>query len=78
MQAGRRVLLVAPKTVPVRMERIVVGWNNTREARRAIADALPLLKAARHVDVVEIANPDDLAAARTPVDEVAGWLGGTA
>ena len=75
MQAGRPVLLVAPATVPFRMERFVIGWKNTREARRAVTDALPLLKTASHVGVVEIAAQDNLAAARRRLDEVSGWLG---
>ncbi len=75
MQAGRPVLLVAPTEVPFRMERFVIGWKGTREARRAITDALPLLKRASHVDIVEIASPDDLKAARGRLDDVAGWLG---
>ena len=75
MQAGRPVLLVASEAVPFRMERCVVGWKNTREARRAVADSLPLLKTASHVDVVEIAAADDLVAARSRLDEVSGWLG---
>jgi len=75
MQAGRPVLLVAPASVPFRMERFVIGWKNTREARRAVTDALPLLKTASHVDIVEIASADDMAAARSRLDAVAGWLG---
>lgn len=75
MQAGRPVLVVAPEAVPFRMERFVIGWKNTREARRAVADALPLLKAASHVDVVENAAEEDLPAARSRLDDVSGWLG---
>jgi len=74
MQAGRPVLLVAPAAVPFRMERFMIGWKNTREARRAVTDALPLLKTAVHVDVVEITAEDDLAAARGRLGEVSGWL----
>lgn len=75
MQAGRPVLLVAPEAVPFRMDRFVIGWKNTREARRAVADALPLLRKASHVDVVEIAPQDGLPAARSRLDDVAAWLG---
>ncbi len=75
MQVGRPVLLVAPAPAPLRMERVVVGWKDTREARRAVADALPLLKRASHVSVVAIAPEDDLSAARSHLEDVAGWLG---
>jgi len=37
-------------------ERVLVGWNGSREAARAIGDALPVLTAARKV-VVMAANP---------------------
>lgn len=75
MQAGRPVLVVAPAAVPFRMERIVIGWKDTREARRAVADALPMLRKASHVDIVEITSQDELTAARERLDDVAGWLG---
>ena len=52
----------------------VVGWKDTRETRRAAFDALPLLKKAAHVAVVEIAAEEELAAAGTHLDDVVGWL----
>ena len=38
-------------------ERIMVAWNGSREAVRAVHDALPLLTAAQNVEVIAI-NPD--------------------
>jgi nucleotide-binding universal stress UspA family protein len=75
MAAGRPVMLV-PTTakLPKRFERILVAWKDTREAQRAVADALPLLAACPHVSVVQIASSEELAAARTEMREVAGWL----
>lgn len=35
-------------------ERIVVGWNGSREATRAIADAMPFLKEAEQVQLVVV------------------------
>ena len=75
MQAGRPVLLVVPETVPFRMERFIIGWKNTREARRAVHDALPLLMKAAQVDAVEIAPEDDLDNAQRRLDDLTGWLG---
>ena len=72
MQVGRPVLQIAP--VPVRMDRVLVAWKETREARRAIADALPLLQRAKHVTLVEITREHDLTAARSRLDDVAQWL----
>ncbi len=74
MRAGRPVLVVPAAAGKVKLDRVVVGWKDTRESRRAVSDALPLLKGASHVAVVEIAVEDELAAARTQIEDVAGWL----
>ena len=74
MRAGRPVLVVPAATGKVKLDRVVVAWKDTREARRAVSDALPLLKGASHVAVVEIAVEEELAAARTQIEDVAGWL----
>jgi nucleotide-binding universal stress UspA family protein len=51
-------MLVIPYTGSVlRIERhAIVGWNASREARRAVADALPLLRLVRKVTVIAV-NP---------------------
>jgi nucleotide-binding universal stress UspA family protein len=52
-----------------------VAWKDTREARRAVNDALPLLHKARHVIVVEfIETEDHQATIRSSVDDMANWL----
>jgi hypothetical protein len=35
-------------------KRIAIAWKDTREARRAVVDALPLLDMAESVTIVEI------------------------
>lgn len=57
LESGRPVLTVPPRcktTMPPK--RIVVAWKPTREASRAVHDALPLLMQADAVDVLVI-NP---------------------
>ena len=76
MQAGRPVLVVPDATEQVKLERMVVGWKDSRETRRAIADALPLLKQASSVSVAEIAVEDAMPAARAHVADVVAWLQG--
>lgn len=51
-------MLVVPQQAyfSASMHRAVVAWNSSREAKRAIDDALPILKAADAVDVV-LVNP---------------------
>jgi nucleotide-binding universal stress UspA family protein len=74
MQAGRPVLVVPPKTDRLAVDHVVVGWKDTRESRRAIADAVPLLIRAAEVSLVEIAGEDDLPAARHRLADVVTWL----
>lgn len=74
MQAGRPVLLVPSARLPAALSRILVAWKDSREARRAIADALPLLTKAVEVIVVEIVSADDHTTAQESVARVAGWL----
>ena len=45
-----------------------------REARRAVADALPMLQCARHAQLVEIADAKDKRDASARLDDVAAWL----
>ena len=76
MQAGRPVLVVPGTVEQLKLERMVVGWKDSRETRRAIADALPLLKQASSVSVAEIAVEDAMPAARAHVADVVAWLQG--
>ena len=74
MRAGRPVLVVPHAGQSVPFQRVVVAWKDTREARRAIRDAMPLLKAANEVTVVEIASDLDASEARRRVKDVCAWL----
>ena len=55
-------------------DHVVVGWRDTREARRAVQDALPFLHEAKRVTVVEISEEDHKEAARHHVDDVVLYL----
>jgi nucleotide-binding universal stress UspA family protein len=55
-------------------DHVVVGWRDTREARRAVQDALPFLHEAKRVTVVEISEEDQKEAARHHVDDVVLYL----
>jgi nucleotide-binding universal stress UspA family protein len=77
MRAGRPVLVVPPATAVLEARRVLVAWKDTREARRALADALPLLADAEEVLVVE-AVPDEAGgreAAMRRTGDVAALLG---
>ncbi|MFZ6648035.1 universal stress protein [Undibacterium sp. TJN25] len=74
MQAGRPVLIVPGGAGKLKLEKALVGWKDTRETRRAIADALPMLKEAAHVVVVGITKESGMAATCVELDDVVAWL----
>jgi nucleotide-binding universal stress UspA family protein len=74
MRAGCPVLIVPKGRGELNLQQVIIGWKGTRESRRAVADALPLLKLAYHVTVVEIASEADMADAKDHVADVAKWL----
>ena len=72
---GGRPALVIPHAGIVNSpgENILVAWDGSREAARAVADALPLLKAARYVSVDIVQRAEAHSEAPVGVD-VAAWL----
>lgn len=76
MRAGRPVLVVGSTIEKLDLRNVLVGWKDTREARRATEDALPILKLADRVTVVEVAAKQDLQHARERTEDVAAWLAG--
>jgi nucleotide-binding universal stress UspA family protein len=74
MQVGRPVLVVPPGVEQLGLKRALVAWKDTREARRAVVDALPLLKASDHVTVVGVAASESLPHVRLHLDDVVRWL----
>lgn len=75
MQAGRPVLVVPDGVNWLDLRSVLVAWKDTPEARRAVTDALPLLRKAKEVTVVEIVErDDDREAAMAGVTDVVAWL----
>jgi nucleotide-binding universal stress UspA family protein len=75
MQAGRPLLAVPDGVNWFDLRSILVGWKDTSEARRAIADSLPLLRKAKEVTVVEVLERvDQRSAATSRVRDVVAWL----
>ena len=74
MEAGRPILTVPPDMPGLTLGHVVVAWKDTREARRAVLDSLPLLKAAESVLIVEMVGPDESTMARRRVEDLAVWL----
>lgn len=58
LNCARPVLVVPGALAPAPIGRhVLVGWNGSREATRALTSAIPLLKEARQVDVA-VLNPE--------------------
>lgn len=74
MLSGRPVLVAPPELSRLDASSVVVAWKDTREARRALADALPFLKRARQVLVAEVCEHGDEAEAQGRVADVAAYL----
>lgn len=70
--AGRPVIVLGGEaSLPLR--HALVAWKDTREARHAIADALPLLQLAEQVGVVEV-DEGDYSREREEVDTILEWF----
>jgi nucleotide-binding universal stress UspA family protein len=74
MESGRPVLAVPPDVTQLAFEHVIVAWKDTREARRAITAALPMLKIASRVSVIEVAEPNDMPGAQKRLEDVVHWL----
>ena len=53
---------------------VLVGWKDTREAARALRDALPLLRDARHVSLVEVGPVPGDARGKDSLEAASAWL----
>jgi nucleotide-binding universal stress UspA family protein len=68
--AGRPVLVVPPGVEKLSADRVLVAWKDTRSARVAIQQALPLLARASHVTVLGVGEEVDQA----QIDDVCTYL----
>jgi nucleotide-binding universal stress UspA family protein len=64
INSGRPLIIVPPGREVFSSRRMVVAWDGSARAARAVADALPLLRAAEAVEVVSVTGekslPDNL------------------
>ena len=74
MRVGRPVLVAPPGAERLTLGHVVVGWKETLESRRAVSDALPLLKAAGGVTIASVGGQPQLAGTRSCIDDVVAWL----
>jgi nucleotide-binding universal stress UspA family protein len=75
MQIGRPLLVVPDAGTWLDLRSVLVAWKDTTEARRAIVDALPLLRKAEDVTVAELIDDETRRpAADMRISDVVAWL----
>ena len=74
LRAGRPILVVPEIAPPLPLRRAVIAWKDTRECRRAVRDALPLLQRTKEVLVVGIGEDGSEAEGKKALADVAGFL----
>src|SRR5713101_2484856 len=75
MQAGRPLLVVPDACNWLDLRSVLIAWKDTAEARRAVADVLPMLRKATDITIVEIVEEQgDRAAGPARGKDGGGWL----
>jgi nucleotide-binding universal stress UspA family protein len=74
LRIGRPTLIVPDKVSSLRADHVLIAWKDTREARRAVRDALPFLRSAAHVTVAAICDAEDEDKVSRHVNDVADYL----
>src|SRR5271166_76621 len=74
LKMGRPALIVPEGIGSLVAERVVIGWKDTREARRAVQDALPFLHLAAHITIVEACGEGENNRAQARLNDVALYL----
>ena len=63
LDSGRPVIVVPPESREFRARRIIVAWDGSSKAARALFDALPILRIADSVEVLQVDGEKDLSSA---------------
>lgn len=74
ISSGRPVLVAPSSDRALAAKSVVVAWKESREARRAVSEALPLLRSADRVIVVEVCSADERNDAEFRTGDVAAAL----
>ncbi|MGB3391737.1 MAG: universal stress protein [Pseudaminobacter sp.] len=70
LSAGRPILVASAGLESVRADSVLVAWKDTREARRAVTDALPFLASAQDVLVATVEEGNQRNARESAADVV--------
>jgi nucleotide-binding universal stress UspA family protein len=74
LKMGRPTLVIPQGVTALPAEHVVIGWKDTREARRAVRDALPFLREAARVTIFEACEANEEKTALARLDDVARYL----
>lgn len=71
---GRPVLVAPPQLEQFAGQTVMIAWKDTREARRAVADALPLLHRAKRVILAWTRESETRRGDESSIGRLAGYL----
>jgi nucleotide-binding universal stress UspA family protein len=74
VRLGRPVLFVPQGVESLEARRVMVAWKDAREARRAIRDAIPFLRRAEQVMIVEVCEHGDEAQSQQHMKDLKEYL----
>lgn len=74
LKVGRPVLVVPRTVTALSARKILIAWHDSREARRAVRDAIPFLKLADEILLTEVCEQGSTDAAKASVHDVAKYL----
>jgi nucleotide-binding universal stress UspA family protein len=74
LRMGCPVLVVPDGIAVLRARHIVIAWKDTREARRAVRDAIPFLQDAQEVLIIEVGDQGAEPDAQKRLDDVSNYL----
>jgi nucleotide-binding universal stress UspA family protein len=74
LRTGRPVLVVPDGVDALAAKRVAVAWKDTRESRRALTDALPFLRRAEAVMLVEVCEYGAEAQSEQSLGDVSDYL----
>jgi nucleotide-binding universal stress UspA family protein len=74
IQSGRPVLLVPDDTPALNLHSALICWRDTRESRRAVSDAIPLLQKCLQVRLLELCDKDQQQDSKKHLAHLINWL----
>jgi nucleotide-binding universal stress UspA family protein len=74
LRTGRPVLAVPRSAHELKAKKILIAWQDSREARRAVRDSLPFLAQADEILLTQVCEQDESELARASVRDVSHYL----